>query len=390
MKKGFKYFIVIVLFIFIMGVIITYYINERNNRRLISSAKVLLEDLYELEEGEYKYSNGNINGLDKYYFDGDGVVNVDKYGNVKFYITSVNKCVYKTYMGNIKVENSCPSEKEIKVSINRNNKIVSFDSDIPNLDYKVSSEDDFKGVWYSTKSENVVLSSYSSGDNYIWFKDKDGNLSEPYKFSVDCFDSNGLEYDSSLFYCTGSVVKLDDMYWLVLSSKKDENVLMMKDNFDDRFAMCDKKQSDFCYYEKDSVSHYRWENSMVHDYLNNNFINKLSDNTRSLLKDNYICNDYSYNGCKGEGCAGYIKEYIDKEGFSCFDYSKSKVRIITYEEYNRVFKYSKNLDYFSGNYWILNSYKEDTVGAVEEVGNVFMYENPTNKRDVRPVITLNK
>jgi hypothetical protein len=184
MKKGFKYFIVIILFLFIMGVIITYYINEKSKIRLINNAKELLTDLYELDEGEYRYSNGRINGSDKFYFDGDGVVKVDKYGNVNFYIVSVNKCVYKTYMGNIKVSNNCPSEREIKVSINRNNKIVSFDSDIPNLDYKVSSDDDFKGVWYSTKSENVILSSYSSGDNYIWFKDKDGNLSEPYKFNL--------------------------------------------------------------------------------------------------------------------------------------------------------------------------------------------------------------
>ena len=389
MKKVIKYVIVVFLFVVIMLILFKYYINEKDKYKLISNASKMVEDISSFGEGNYTFENGYIN--DKYYFDGNGTVNIDKYGNVKFGITVVNKCVYKNYAGNIKVSSSCPKEKNIEVEIIKNNKTISFVSNDNQLDYKVSSEDDYKGQWYSPKGSNVVLSSYSSGDNYIWFKDKDGNLSKPYMFKVDCFDGDGLEYEDNLFYCIGSIVKLDDIEWIVISSKKDENVLMKKENFDDRYAMCDKKESSFCYYTKNSKSSYKWSDSIVYNYLNNEFINTLSENTRSKLKDNYICDDYTYKGCSNNmGCAGYIKEYINKEEYTCSKYMTSKVRIITYEEYNKVYKNNKNLDSFIGNYWILNSYKEDTVGSIEEVGNVYMYENPIYKRDVRPVITLSK
>ena len=45
---------------------------------------------------------------------------------------------------------------------------------------------------------------------------------------------------------------------------------------------------------------------------------------------------------------------------------------------------------FIGNYWILNAYSSNYASTVEEKGNVFILEDPTNKKEVRPVITISK
>jgi hypothetical protein len=118
-------------------------------------------------------------------------------------------------MGHVSVESKCPSEKDIKVEIVKNNDIVSFVSEIENLSYKISNNDDFGGSWEKSEGKNVVISSYNSGMNYIWFKDDNGNLSEVYDFNVECLDSNGEEYDPEIFYCKGSKVTLDNKKWLV-------------------------------------------------------------------------------------------------------------------------------------------------------------------------------
>ena len=396
MKNVWKYIVVIILFCSIMGFIIVYFTGKRNNIKLINDGKYLLNYLNKIEEGNYTFDNGQVyydNALvsNESFINGNGEINKDKYGNIEFNIITGDKCIYKTYMGEVKLDDKCPSKKSIDVEINRNNKQISFVSKFDYLEYMISDSDDFIGSWVKMNGGSIVINTFNVGDNYVWFKDKDGNLSKTYTFSVDCFRANKLDYDNNLFYCIGSIVKLDNYEWIVINSNSQDTTLMMKNNLDDRYSMCDKEKSEFCFYTEKEKKAYRWSNSKVEHYLNNDFYNKLSDNTKNVLKKNSICDEYLNSGCTNNmGCGGYLKETIDKHEYYCSSYYDSYVRIITYEEYNRLYKYYNNTNLFKGNYWILNAYEEDYASTVESIGSVFTKEDPTKKRNVRAVIVLSK
>jgi recombinational DNA repair protein RecR len=136
---------------------------------------------------------------------------------------------------------------------------------------------------------------------------------------------------------------------------------------------------------------YKWSLSIVKNYLNNEFINELSDDTRSKLVPKLICDVYEDTGCdEDKGCGGYLKEDIEKSKYECEKYSSSLIRVITYEEYNDIYNNIEDMKDFVGNYWILNAYGKNVASTVEEKGNVFILEKPTNKKQVRPVITITK
>ncbi len=395
MKKVWKYLIVFIVFILIMILIFLYFTYKRENIKIINNGKELLNEISDLNEGKYNLKDGLVYSStgslikSKYLFGGNGDINIDKYGNVSFDILYKNRHICKYSVGKVSVNNKC-IQKELKLEMSKNNDIVSFMSNYDNLYYKISTKDDFIGEWIKSDSKNIVISSYSSKDNYIWFKDENGILSDVYTFYVDCLNTNSSEYDSNTFYCLGSKVKLDNKEWIVLNSKSDLTTLMLSDSLIDRLYMCTKEESDYCFYTNELTRSYRWSLSYVNYYLNNEFINELSDKTKSLLIDNYICDNYNDSGCDDSGCGGYLKETIKRKQYTCDNYTTSKVRIISYEELNLLFNSLKNTKDILGNYWILNTYGKDVASTIELKGNVFILEKPTNKKEVRPVITLSK
>ena len=244
--------------------VLFFFMGKYNGIHTINKSKEMLKYLYMLNEGNYLYKDGFVfseNGSllkEKYYFDGNGIINIDKYKNVRFKINSNNKCVSKTYLGNIEIlDGKCKDFENIDVEIIRNNKIISFSSNKTNLEYMLSNSDDFKGNWIKQDyKDNIILNSYTVGNNYIWFKDKDGNISDVIEFKVDCLNSFKTEYNSELYYCSGSVVILDSIEWLVLDDTNNDITLMKYTPIDEKISHCLNEESEFCYYTKDSrVTH---------------------------------------------------------------------------------------------------------------------------------------
>ena len=397
MKKVGRYILVFVIFVLLMSFIFVYFTFRKQQNRLMNNGRELLNYLSKLNEGEYSFKKGLIYTSSgslvdqKYFFDGNGSISIDKYGNVGFKINSNKNCVYKNKAGNVEADKTCPSNDELKVEIVKNNDVVSFITNRDNVSYKLSKLDNFSGNWTPANGKNVVLTSYYSGDNYIWFKDENGVLSQTYTFNLECLNSNGDNYDKSVYYCMGSKVKLDNKEWLVLESKSNYTTLMLADSLIDRLNMCTNTASKYCFYTRNMDNSYKWSLSYVNYYLNNIFIKELSEDTVSKLISREICDVYSDSGCDDDkGCGGYLKEEITLHKYTCDKYSTSKIRIITYEEYNEVHQNVKDMKDFVGNYWILNSYGKDVCSTVEEKGNVYIKEDPTNKKEVRPVITISK
>ena len=240
MKKVGRYILVFVIFVLLMSFIFVYFTFRKQQNRLVNNGRELLNYLSNLNEGEYSFKKGLVytsSGSlvdNKYFFDGNGSISIDKYGNVGFNINSNKNCVYKNKVGNVEADKTCPNNDELKVEIVKNNDVVSFITNRDNVSYKLSKMDNFSGNWTPANGKNVVLTSYYSGDNYIWFKDENGVLSETYTFNLECLNSNGDNYDKSVYYCIGSKVKLDKKEWLVLESKSNQTTLMLDESLFDR------------------------------------------------------------------------------------------------------------------------------------------------------------
>ena len=360
---------------------------KNNEIKVLNKAKTLLSDLYELNEGDYYLkdgvlytSNDYIVGNKKYVL-GNGPIVIDKYKNVKFNIDYEDKCVYKTYLGNIKIKyEKCDSFKKIDISMSKNNKVISFSSSVKNLEYKISSDDDFRGIFVNDNYEdNIVIKKYNEGTNYIWFKDKDGNLSDVYTFHIDCLNTNKAKYDENVFYCSGSTVVVDNIDWVVVKDSNTDIKLMKLLPLEEKMYQCEKDCKD-----------YKWSTSHVNEYLNNEFINKLSDETKKILINQDVCEDYYSKNCDNEICGGYSKEEIDTFEYSCIKYSKSLVKVISYYEFNYLYSHAKNKDVLNGNYWAINSFEEGLGSSIQYSLDFYVLEKYTNKLDVRPVITLSK
>ena len=396
MKRIRKYFLVIAVFMIIMGLVLLFFLNRFNNIEVTNKAKLLLKDLYELKEGKYKFKNGIIytenNSVvsNKYYLDGNGNIEIDKYGNIRFSISNGDKCINKTYIGNISVDKECISFNNIKVSMSRNNSTISFKSKVKNLEYKISKKDNFKGKWIKEDySDNIVLKYYSEGVNYIWFKDEKGNISNPIEFNIDCLNTNDANYDSTVFYCSGSVVSIDNIDYVVLEDNSNNIKLMKKEPLKDKLSLCIKDNKNYCYVDSDDRILYRWSTSYINDYLNSMYINTLSDSVKSKLVEMEICADYD-NFCGDEYCGGFTREEIESNEFKCNKYTKSKVKLISYYEFNYAYANSKNKSNLKGNYFAINSYINNFASSVQNNYEFYVLESVYNKLDIKPVIVLNK
>ena len=163
---------------------------------------------------------------------------------------------------------------------------------------------------------NITLNKYSQGKNYIWFKNKNGVISDVIEFNIDCLNSNGASYNKEVFYCSGAIVKIDSLDWIVVSDNSSEITLMKKTALSDKMSHCTSFKGDNCYYidENDYVS-YKWSNSYVNTYLNDYFINELSAFTKHNLQAVEICDEFDNMSCNEESCGGLKKEEINKYGY---------------------------------------------------------------------------
>lgn len=396
MKQAKKYIIVFIIFLILMIFVLLFFMYKYNRNSIISQSNELLNDLNALKEGKYNYKNGFIyseeNSLisSKHYLSGDGKIQIDKYGNIRFYIQNPDVCVSKNYIGSFDLSKKCEDFKDIKVNISRNNSTISFSSNTKNLSFKISKNDDFKGTWNKTTYEkNIVLKYYNQGDNYIWFSDVNGNLSEPIKFHVDCLNTTNANYDKSIFYCSGSTIIIDGSNWVVLEDNSNTIKLLMKEPISDKLSLCLNDNKGFCYKTGEEVEYYRWSNSFVNNYLNNIFIETLSDNIKDSLVEMDICDDYDNFNCDDSICGGYTKDEILEKEWSCSKYTQSKVKLISYLEFNYAYVNSKNRTNLRGNYLAINSYVHNFASSVNNF-DFYILEDIHNKMDIRPVIQLSK
>ena len=382
MKKNYKYVIVVITFLFIMAGII-FYFKERYNKIVYkNSANHLLKEVYNLEMGDYIFSHGYlINSMGKKindikYFNDNDNINKDKYGNVKFFINTDDYCLYKTSLGKIRVsEHKCSSYGKIDLEQTSNNSVVSFKSD-KFLYYKVSNHDDLKGDWIYGGND-IVIKSFDEGDNYIWFKDSEGRLSDVIKYNMSCIYTEGNKYDENIYYCIGSSIVIDGTDWLVVDMSNDEMTLMS------RYAI-----GSMPLYE--GTKDYKWSDSNVYFKLNNDYINSLPSSIKDKILAKSICNNYSIQGCKNnEGCGGYLKEVINENNWYCSDYVDSKVRLLSYDEYNRIYM-SPHKNNFISEYWIINTFEKNKGSVIQSNGEVYIMEDLSSSINVKPVITISR
>ena len=166
---------------------------------------------------------------------------------------------------------------------------------------------------------------------------------------------------------------------------------MKQNSLDVKLSHCLDNVSDYCYYTTDGVSNYKWSKSYINYYLNNIYIKTLNDNIQSKLKEIPICDDFITSGClNDEGCGGFTKNEINFNNWSCNNYSKSKIRILSYNEYVNIFEKIKNKTVLIGNYWLINSGVDNRGSSVQFNYNVYIKEEYTTKLDVKPVFTISK
>lgn len=385
MKKRDKYFLVVMIFLMVMVLVLSYFYNRYSNTGLVNESKELLGDIYTLKTGTYELRNGillNSKGQrlnKKEYVKASGFINIDKYMNVRFKLNKDNSCISKTYLGNIKFENNnCEDFKEISVQMIKNNNNISFETN-EILEYMVSNKDDFKGIWSKQgNNSNIIINSYNEGKNYIWFKDSEGNLSKTYTFSINCLDTNNAKYNSGVFYCSGSTVILDDIKWVVLKDNNSSIKLMKYLPIDEKMQYTINKDD------------YRWSTSSINNYLNNEFINNLKEETINKLLTIEICDDYTNAYCNNEICGGREKEEIERNSYICSDYTTSKIKLISYDDFNYAYSTAKNKENLKGNYLSLNSMEYGKVSSIQYNFDYYVLENITNKLDIKPVIIIDK
>lgn len=387
MKKFKKYIIIICLFVIVMVGILIFFIFRYDRIHLLNKGKGLLNYVYNLDNGLYKYkygvldNNGNIIETN-YFIDGTGEIEKDKYGNVRLYIESKEYCIYKTYLGKINViKDKCNDFKDLEVRLSKNNTIISFDFNNKVSSYMISNNDDFNGKWNDISNNNLILKYYNNGKKYIWFRDNEGNISNVISFDIECLNTSKSNYDKDIFYCNGSTVYINSSEWIVLSNNEKEITLMKYLPLSEKLSHCSSNDSTFC----SEGNKYKWSNSYINYYLNNDYINSFKDYD---LVSYDICDDIDNKSCDGEYCGGYTREEIESNKWSCSIYTKSKIRIINYYEFSVLANKYSDMSLFKGSYW-MSDISNDKGYSVSNA-DVYIYEDYNNKLDIRPIITIKK
>ena len=126
----------------------------------------------------------------------------------------------------------------------------------------------------------------------------------------------------------------------------------------------------------------------INQYLNSEYIHNFSESTKSNIIEEDICID-TQSICDNEKCIGYTRSEIEENSYICNLYTKSKIRLITYDEYNYLYnKLDKNI--IGNNYWILNTYIDNKGSLIDDNHEIFINEELYIEHNIKPVISLSK
>ena len=128
MKQKIKITIILIIFSLIMIYVFSYFNKKYNELDYINIGKAILSESYGMKEGTYNFNDGVISKdkiiyeSDKFNISGKGVIDKDKYGNVKFYINSNGHCIYKNSVDSVKyMDSECQGFENLIVDIIKNN-----------------------------------------------------------------------------------------------------------------------------------------------------------------------------------------------------------------------------------------------------------------------------
>lgn len=401
MKRVKEVILLIGLFVIVIILILFYFVSKYNYNKIIGKTVELSNFVSDLDYGVYSYRNGVLfdeNGgvvNSSIYFDADGKIGKDKYGHISINLKYGEKYICKSALGDITYSKKC-NGYDIDVEMARNNYQISFSFNKEVDGYKISSNDDFAGEFLKLNigDENFVLNLNHAGTYFIWFKDKYGNVSDGIKYNAECLNVVKEKYSSDVLYCTGSVVNIGDESFIVIRDEGGFVDLMSYNALDEKMAHCSLSNDGNCYYVSDDDKfEYSWGNSSINKYLNDVYFSNLSDEIRGMIVERDICNNYSgVGGCdNGDGCGGFKKEVIEENNWVCRDYVKSKIRLISYDEYVYLIENSKNKITFNDYFHMINSSNDSMKNlSVLYNGDVFTKEKSINKLSVRTVFTIKK
>lgn len=371
--------------------------NTKNN------LKELISLIENYKDGEYILKNDilynekniinknlNINGLAYLYKNEYGINGKIQYKNICIY-KGVGNSKFIYYKGLCKNLNI----KQSEVKFNQNNSQVTIEGDFDY--YSVNKSNKIPDNWSRYSGNDLIIELPYVGNFYIWTKTKYGVVSNPIKVEVVCSLKEDSEISDSTIYCTGSKLTLNGYSWHVISDINGELKLLLDSGQIDLMSHCDNKiNNDYCYYKSDILyKSYKWSDSKINEYLSNDFIKKYENYD---LKEYKICDQTSgTSGCKDDdGCAGYLKEEVDNGKYSCNKYTKSKVRLLTYNEYNYILKNISDHKWLYGSklkdFWLMNGYSKNGFLAfkINIFGQCYLDENTSSLLEVRPVITIYK
>lgn len=264
--------------------------------------------------------------------------------------------------------------------------------------YAYNSVNQIPETWHKANGEKEytdTLRIVTEGTYYIWVKDSRDNISEVKKVSLSCKSGrfNGISDD---IYCPYSSVNAFGYNWHVLEDNGGYITLFMDSEQLEKMNHCDTLQtSEFCYYvSNEDYDSYAWDKSIINNYLNNEFLEKLN----VTLKDVSVCTDRSgQTGCiDNDGCGGYLNTQINDLGYFCHkQFIASKVRLLTVLEYSDILS---DLDeselywvYGTSDYWTMNAWKKPIyAGSIRKDGTYVIDTDTTKELDVRPVIVVKK
>ena len=84
------------------------------------------------------------------------------------------------------------------------------------------------------------------------------------------------------------------------------------------------------------------------------------------------------------------REEIDKNEYMCNSYSKTKIKLISYDEYNYVYRRTKFTNILNGSYLAINSFSIDKGTSIQYDGSFYIEEDLLKSKDIKPVIILSK
>ncbi len=375
-------------------------LDKVHENNLKKDLNVLISSVNNYETGVYKYESRNlINNevtINSFDIEGKGEVFKDEYG-VYALLENDKFCAYKTAQEEIiSFKGSCNDIKFEKENIKYTQNGAKVTLELNGFLYKITADKKLPTTWEKSEKNTVIANLPYAGEFYIWTKNKTGVIMDPINVKIECTSGEYSDISNTLIYCVGAKINYKDYSWHVLSDENGYVKLLLDAKELENMSHCSKANSEYCYYKSDIIYEaYKWSKSEINKYLNSEFIKNLDE---TILKEEQICDDESgKKGCQdNDGCAGYLKEDIELYNYKCNNYTKSKVRLLTFMEYEKLIKNvtDKSWIYGSkiGDYALMNGYSGHgyNITKIDSLGQYYLDEFSSSLLGVRAVITVKK